>query len=141
MTNHDDDLYEGEYYVEDEPVEPYSPVHIQDPRTLPNNPPPVVVSNTELLSALHRMEQNQARYNTRLNTLESVLEELAPRRPHQSRSHDRRGRRRFRRPTPRMLEYGDATPGANHPQGTTVNHGAHGTQGAPLTVSIPPTQP
>ena len=70
MANHDDDLYEGEYYVEDEP---YSPVHIQDPRTLPNNPPPVVVSNTELLSALHRMEQNQARYNTRLNTLESVL--------------------------------------------------------------------
>ena len=138
MANHEDDLYEGEYYVEDEP---YSPVHIQDPRTLPNNPPPVVVSNMELLGALHRMEQNQSRYNTRLNTIESILEELAPRRPHQPRSHDRRGRRRFRRPTPRMLEYEDTTPGANRPQGTTANQGAQDTQGAPLTVSIPLTQP
>ena len=53
MANQDDDPYEGDYYIEDESVEAYSPVHIQDPRTLPNNPPPVVVSNTELLSTLH----------------------------------------------------------------------------------------
>ena len=62
MVNHDDDLYEGEYYVEDEPVEAYSPVHIQDPRTLPNNPPPVVVSNTELLSAF--TEWNKIKQDT-----------------------------------------------------------------------------
>ena len=141
MANHDDDPYEGDYYVEDEPVEAYSPVHIQDPRTLPNNPPLVVVSNTELLSTLHRMKQNQSRYDTRLNTMESILEELVPRHSRHSRSHGRRGRRRFRRPTPRMLEYGDATPGANLPPGALISQGVYNTEGAPLDMSTPAAQP
>ena len=141
MANHDDDSYEGDYYVEDEPVEAYSLVHIQDPRSLPNNPPPVVVSNTELLSTLHRMEQNQSRYDTRLNTMESILEELVPRPSRHSRSHSRRGRRRLRHPTPRMLEYGDTTPDVNLPPGALISQGVYNAEGAPLDMTTPAAQP
>ena len=48
-------------------------MHIQDPRNLPNNPPLVVVSNTELLSTLHRMKQNQSNCaNGRAGTEETL---------------------------------------------------------------------
>ena len=141
MSNRGDDLYEGYYYVEDESVEAYSPVHIQDPRTLPNSQPPVVVSNTELLSTLHHLEQNWAGYENRLSTMESILEELAPRNSHRSRSHGRRRRGRFRQPTPRRLEYGETTPGANLPPGALISQGAFDARGAPLTVAIPTDQP
>ena len=72
--------------------------------------------------------------------MESVLEELVPRHSRHSKSHGRRGRRRFRRPTPRMLEYGDAPPDANLPPGAIISQGVYDANGAPLDVTTPPAQ-
>ena len=40
-----------------------------------------------------------------------------------------------------MLEYGDATPGANLPPGAIISQGVYNTEGAPLDMTTPAAQP